>query len=75
MVSKYPKITISMQPTTKARLEAYSTLSSLPAWRIVEDALKQYLEMIPAEDKWAVEGMVKRIEARQTDGGRGRSVA
>ena len=63
MVSRYPKLTISMRPATKARLEAYSTLSRQPAWRIVDDAVKQLLETIPAEDKWAVEGMAKRIEA------------
>ncbi len=69
MVSNYPKLTISMKPITKAKLEAYSTLARQPAWRIVDDALKQYLEMIPPEDKWAVEGMAKRIEARQSNGG------
>lgn len=63
-VSEYPKLTVSMKPGTKARLEAYSTLSRQPAWRIVEDALKHYLETIPADDKWAVEGMVKRMQAR-----------
>ena len=75
MVSKYPKLTISMKPSTKARLEAYSTLSRMPAWRIVEDALKQYLEAIPADDKWAVEGMAKRIEARQANGSRHKGAA
>ena len=67
-VSKLPKLTVSMKPETKARLEAYSTLAREPAWRIVDDALRKYLEAIPAEDKWAVEGMAKRIDARS--GGR-----
>ena len=64
MVSQHPKMTISMRPATKARLEAYCTLSRQAAWQIVDDAVKMYLETIPAEDKFAVEGMAKRIEAR-----------
>ncbi len=64
-VSKYPKLTVSMKPATKARLEAYSTLTRQPAWRIIEAALNHYLESIPADDKWAVEGMVKRMQARR----------
>ena len=63
-VSRLPKMTISMKRSTKARLEAYSTLSEMPAWKIVDEALKQFMETIPADDKWAVEGMAKRIEAR-----------
>ncbi len=63
-VSRYPKLTISMKPETKARLEAYATLTRQPAWRIIEEALRSYLETIPADDKWAVEGMVKRMQAR-----------
>jgi hypothetical protein len=47
----------------EARLEVYSTLSQQPAWRIADDAVKQLLETIPAEDKRAVEGVAKRIEA------------
>jgi hypothetical protein len=64
LVSRFPKLTITMKPATKARLEAYSTLSGQPAWRIVDDAVRQLLETIPAEDKFAVEGMAKRIEMR-----------
>jgi hypothetical protein len=74
-VSRLPKMTISMKPPTKARLEAYSTLSRMPAWKIVDEALKQFLETIPAEDKWAVEGMAKRIEARHAGSRHRRGVA
>ena len=75
LVSKLPKLTITMQPSTKARLEAYSTLSGQPAWRIVDDAVKRLLETIPAEDKFAVEGMAKRIEVRHAGPRRRRTVA
>lgn len=63
LVSAYPKLTISMKPDTRARLDAYSTLTRRPVWRIVDEALRSYLENIPADDKWAVEGMAKRMRA------------
>ena len=75
LVSNYPKLTISMKPLTKARLDAFSTLTQKPAWRIIDEALKQYMEMIPAEDKWAVEGMAKRIEARLATPAKRKTVA
>lgn len=75
LVSKLPKLTVTMKPSTKARLEAYSTLSRQPAWRIVDEAVRQMLDAIPAEDKYAVEGMAKRIEARAASSAARKSVA
>ncbi len=75
LVSNYPKLTISMKPASKARLEALSALTRQPAWRIVDEALKQYMETIPADDKWAIEGMAKRIEARIATPARRKTVA
>jgi hypothetical protein len=66
LVSKYPKLTISMTPGTKARLEGLSTLRGVPAWRIVDEALSKYMESVPLEDRKAVEGMARRIEERLT---------
>jgi hypothetical protein len=63
-VSDYPKLTVSMRPETKVKLEAYSTLVREPAWRVVDEALRLFLDAIPAEDKFAVEGMAKRMQTR-----------
>ena len=66
LVSQYPKLTISMKPSMKAKLEAVSTLTRLPAWRIVDEALTTYLETVGPEDRKAVENMARRIEERQS---------
>ena len=75
LVSNYPKLTISMKPASKARLEALSALTRQPAWRIIDEALKQYMNTIAAEDKWAIEGMAKRIEVRIATPQRRKTVA
>lgn len=62
--SEYPKLTISMRPEVKARLDAVSTLTKLPAWRIVEAALDRYVEALAVEDRAAVRAMVARMEKR-----------
>jgi predicted DNA-binding protein len=64
MVSRYPKLSISMKPETKARLEAASTLTGLPAWRIIDQAVGTYLESVSPEDRKAIEGMARRMEER-----------
>lgn len=66
LVSRYPKLTISMKPATKARLEAASTLSRLPAWRIVDEALGRYMETVSPEDRKAIESMARRMEEKLT---------
>jgi hypothetical protein len=59
--SEYPKLTIAMRPEVKARLEAASTLTKLPAWRIVDAALDHYLNAMPVEDRKAIDSMVSRM--------------
>jgi hypothetical protein len=64
LVSLYPKMTISMRPGTKARLEAASTLTRLPAWRIIDRALEQYMETASPEDRKAIDGIADRMQTR-----------
>lgn len=64
LTSKYPKLAISIRPAMKMRLDAASTLTRLPAWRIVDQALVKYLESISPEDRKAIESMARRIEER-----------
>lgn len=59
--SEYPKLTVSMRPEVKARLDAVSMLMKLPAWKIVEAALDCYVETVPPEDRRLIDGMVSRI--------------
>jgi hypothetical protein len=75
MVSRYPRFTLSMTPTTKARLEAAAMLTGQSAWKVVEQALVSFVERLPPEDRKAIEAMARRIEERNapTDRPRGQA--
>ena len=64
LVSHYPKLTISMAPETKAQLSALTTLTNKPAWRIVEEALRLYIEQMEGEDRHVLDVLAKRVRAR-----------
>ena len=53
-----------MAPETKAQLSALTTLTNKPAWRIVEEALRLYVEQMPGEDRHVLEVLAKRVRAR-----------
>lgn len=61
-VSHYPKMTVTMKPETKARLEAAATLRRLPAWRLIDEAFSHYMEGAAPDDRKAIEAMVRRME-------------
>ena len=63
-LSSYRKITISMKPATRAQLDALSSLTGQPAWRIVEQAIALFIEGMPAEDRRALKSLAKQVEAR-----------
>jgi predicted transcriptional regulator len=65
-VRGYPKMTVMMKPATKAQLKALSLMTRKPAWRILDQALADYVKALPAEDRRALESLAKRVEARQT---------
>ncbi len=67
--STYPKLTISIHPSTRAALEAISAVEGKPAWRIVDRGIGLYLEGMAPEDRKAVEGVVNRREARRSSQG------
>jgi len=63
--SEYPKLTVSIRPTTKARLDAVTALENRPAWKVVEDGITLYVEGMPAEDRRIVESITKRTESKR----------
>jgi hypothetical protein len=63
-IADYPRLSLTVRPITKAKLEAVTTLEGRPAWRIVEDSINLYVERMPAEDRRAVEAIAKRSTAR-----------
>jgi len=58
-------MTVLIKPVTRARVKALCSMTGLPAWRIVEQALVGYINNLPAEDRRALESLAKRITARQ----------
>ena len=58
--SLYPKLTISIRPTTKAKLDAVSAIEKKPAWKIVEDGIGLYVDGMPAEDRRMVDAIARR---------------
>lgn len=59
-----PKLRISMRAETKAKLEAMSTLTQQPVWRVVDDALNSIFEQLAPKDRLAIDTMAKRIRDR-----------
>jgi hypothetical protein len=68
MVSRYPRLTLTMTPATRARLEAASMLTRQSAWKVVEEALVSFVERLPPEDRKAIESLARRIEERTAPG-------
>ncbi len=64
-VSNYPKLAVSVQPLVRAMVNAVAMIEDRPAWRVVEDAIRLYVEKMPSEDRKAVEAVVRRAEAKQ----------
>ena len=58
--SLYPKLTVSIRPTTKAKLDAVAAIEKKPAWRIVEDGIVLYVEGMPPEDRRMVDAIARR---------------
>jgi hypothetical protein len=58
-----------MRAETKAKLEAMSTLTQQPVWRVVDDALNSTFEQLAPKDRHAIDTMAKRIRDRAIEAG------
>jgi predicted RNA-binding protein Jag len=63
--SEYPKLTVSIRPATKARLDAVTALEKKPAWRVVEDGITLYVGGMPAEDRRMVDAIARRATEKR----------
>ncbi len=59
-VSDFPKLTITIRPITRARLNAASTVESRPAWQIVDEGVNLYIAALPPKDRKMVEDITRR---------------
>jgi hypothetical protein len=58
--SEYPKLTVSIRPNTKAKLDAVSAIEKKSAWRIVDEGITLYVEGMPEEDRRMVDAIARR---------------
>ncbi len=63
--SEWPKLAVSVRPSTRSLVQALAMLERRAAWQIVEDALRQYAERLPVEDRKIVDGLVRRVGSKQ----------
>jgi hypothetical protein len=59
-IRDYPKLLVTIRPAVRSRLKAMAAAEERPAWQIVEDALGQYFERLPAEQRRAIQSAVRR---------------
>jgi hypothetical protein len=64
MSSSYPKLSVSIRPSTKAALAAVATLEGRPIWLIIEDSIRRYVAALPRDDQKVIEALAHRIENR-----------
>ena len=57
---KLPKLTISMRPATRVRLDALAAVERKSPWKVIEDALDSHTAQLPAEDRKLVEALSRR---------------
>ncbi len=58
--STWPKITFPALPATRKTLSALAMLEGRTQREIIEDALRDYVAKLPAEDRRMVEAMARR---------------
>lgn len=62
--STWPKLSISVRPPTRALLQAAATVSGVPMWRLVEDAVLAHLpDALGNADYRMAQTLARRIEA------------
>ena len=64
LTSTWPKLAVSVRPSVRALVQALAMLEGRPAWQVVEDALRQYAERLPPEDRKIAEALVRRNNAK-----------
>lgn len=65
-VSAMPKMMLYIEPDIKLRLRVASAVLNSPAWKLVNTAISEYLERLPAADRTAIDVVLRRIEARRS---------
>jgi predicted DNA-binding protein len=72
-VKDYPQLSIRLPAEVKARLQALSSVSSVPQWRIIAEAIDCYFDSRPEAERRIVDELagrarIRRLKKRQSLG-------
>jgi predicted DNA-binding protein len=59
-VSEYPQVMIRLPHQTKTTLDALSGLTGTPIWRLVDQAVDQYVQSLPQGERRLLAGVQLR---------------
>jgi len=63
-VKDYPQLSIRLPAEVKAKLQALSTISGRPQWRLITDSIDCFLRQRPEAEQRMVEELVGRSRSR-----------
>jgi predicted DNA-binding protein len=67
-VKDYPQLSIRLPADVKAKLQALSLISSRPQWRLISDAIENYLRDRPESEQMLVKDLMSRSRSRRSTG-------
>ena len=59
-VSEYPQVMIRLPRETKVTLDALSGLTGTPIWRLIDQAIEQYVRHMPESQRRLLAGVRER---------------
>ena len=59
-VKDYPQLSIRLPVEIKAKLHAMSTVSGKPQWRLISDAIENYVKELPQPHQHMVQELLER---------------
>ena len=64
-VAEYPQVSVRVPPHVRAMFNAVSAVRGQPHWRIMMEAIDNYVDSLSPADRRAVEQMMRSNAARQ----------
>src|SRR5437899_1177961 len=65
-IKDYPRLSLTVRPAVKAKLDVVAALERRPTWKVVEDGIELYIAQMNPSDRRAVEAVGKRATAALT---------
>jgi hypothetical protein len=64
-IRDYPKLAITVRPDTRAKLNAVAAVEQRSSWKIVDDAINQYVSRLSPSDRKMVDTIAARAKSRR----------